>query len=61
MMGLRIEEGLSLSRIEELRGAKLSIDPDLVEAGWLEIDGDRLRATRKGRMVLDALTRTLLL
>lgn len=61
MMGLRIEEGLSLSRIEELRGAKLTIDPDLVDTGWLEVDGDRLRATRKGRMVLDALTRTLLL
>lgn len=61
LMGLRIKEGLSLTRLATIRGEPLKIDPDLIQAGWLEIEGDQLRATAAGRMVLDALTRTLLL
>ena len=61
MMGLRIEEGLSLQRVIEIRGQALSIDPALLEEGWLRVEGDRLHATQEGRMVLDALTRALLL
>jgi len=61
MMGLRIEEGLSLSRLEAIRGAALAIEPALIEDGLLARDGDNLRATEQGRMVLDALTRAILL
>jgi len=61
MMGLRIDDGLSLSRLSALRGEALSIDPALIEDGLLGVEGDRLAATDQGRMVLDALTRALLL
>ncbi|MEL6686647.1 MAG: radical SAM family heme chaperone HemW [Pseudomonadota bacterium] len=61
LMGLRIEEGLSLERVAAIRGRPLSVDPDLIEAAWLTVEGDCLRATSKGRIVLDALTRALLL
>ncbi len=61
MMGLRIDDGLSLSRLSALRGEVLSIDPALIEDGLLRVEGDRLAATDQGRMVLDALTRALLL
>jgi oxygen-independent coproporphyrinogen-3 oxidase len=61
MMGLRIEDGLSLSRLADIQGHALAIDPTLVGEGLLLIKGDRLRATPRGRMVLDALTRALLL
>jgi len=61
MMGLRIDDGLSLSRLTALRGEALSIDPALIEDGLLRVEGDRLAATDQGRMVLDALTRALLL
>lgn len=61
MMGLRIDDGLSLSRLSALRGEALSIDPALIEDGLLRVEGDRLAATDQGRMVLDALTRALLL
>ncbi|MGJ8558773.1 MAG: radical SAM family heme chaperone HemW [Litorimonas sp.] len=61
MMGLRIEDGLSLSRLADMRGTTLTIEPALLEDDLLSLTGDRLRATLRGRMVLDALTRTLLL
>ena len=57
LMGLRLSEGISLERFERLTGKALSgeaIDP-LVSDGMLEITADqRLRATRDGMMVLDA-------
>lgn len=61
LMGLRIEEGLSLSRLATIRGEPLTVDPALIADGLLHVDGDRLRATAEGRFVLDALTRALLL
>ncbi|MEM9600594.1 MAG: radical SAM family heme chaperone HemW [Pseudomonadota bacterium] len=61
MMGLRIDEGLSLTHLSHIRGAPLSVAPDLIDAGWLRVEGDRLMATADGRMVLDALTRALLI
>jgi len=61
MMGLRIEDGLSLSKLEDIQGAPLVVDPALINDGLLSMNGDRLRATSQGRMVLDALTRALLL
>ena len=61
MMGLRVAEGLSVSTLSRLRGAALDVDPALLEGGWLERTGDRLRATEAGRPVLDAISRALLL
>lgn len=61
LMGLRIEDGLSLSRLADIQGYPLVIDPALMDDGLLSLNGDRLRATPRGRMVLDALTRALLL
>lgn len=61
MMGLRIDAGLSLSRLADIRGQVFPIEPALIKDGLLSIDGDHLRATPAGRMVLDALTRAILL
>ena len=61
LMGLRIAEGLSLSRLETIRGAPTPIDPALIEEGWLSVEDGRLRATEAGRPVLDALSRAVLL
>jgi oxygen-independent coproporphyrinogen-3 oxidase len=60
LMGLRIEEGLSLSRLAQIKGGPIQIDPHLIEDGYLQVQGERLRATDRGRPVLDALTRALL-
>jgi oxygen-independent coproporphyrinogen-3 oxidase len=60
LMGLRIEEGISRTRLSALTDQPITLDPDLIAEGWLAQDGDRLFATAKGRLVLDALTRALL-
>ncbi|WP_298916721.1 radical SAM family heme chaperone HemW [uncultured Algimonas sp.] len=60
MMGLRIDEGVSLHRLEQMRGQAVRIDPILIEDGFLRIENDRLVVTSSGRMVLDAVTRALL-
>jgi non-canonical purine NTP pyrophosphatase (RdgB/HAM1 family) len=60
MMGLRLTEGLWLSRIEEETGAPLERWVDagrlrrLAEGGFLELDDQRLAATPAGRQRLDA-------
>ncbi|WP_454758313.1 radical SAM family heme chaperone HemW [Caulobacter segnis] len=60
VLGLRIDDGV---RFDEM--APLGLTPDLpkvrdlVEAGLLVDDANRLRATRAGRLVLDRLTGTL--
>ena len=62
MMGLRLSEGVSLTRHARLSGAALSparINV-LVEDGLLAQEGDILRATPQGRLVLDALLARLL-
>jgi oxygen-independent coproporphyrinogen-3 oxidase len=57
VLGLRIDDGVSFAEI-----APLGLSPDLakvrdlVEAGLLADDRNRLRATRAGRLVLDRLT-----
>ena len=55
LSGLRIDQGVARAEV-----AALEIAPDkiahLVELGLLADDPDRLRATRKGRLVLDRLT-----
>ncbi|MCR4283575.1 MAG: radical SAM family heme chaperone HemW [Bauldia sp.] len=56
LMGLRLAEGIDLDRYERLSGREL--DPtrlaDLLAHGMVEREGDRVRATRAGFFVLDA-------
>ncbi|TMV07192.1 coproporphyrinogen III oxidase [Ruegeria sediminis] len=62
MMGLRILEGLDVDRFERLSGSPLLPDrlSHLAELGMVELDQGRLRATRQGRAVLNAVIRELL-
>jgi coproporphyrinogen III oxidase-like Fe-S oxidoreductase len=57
MLGLRLSEGVSLERLEGLLMPRLD---GLMEAGFLEHMNGRLRATQKGRVVLDRLLYELL-
>ena len=56
VMGLRLTEGISKARYEALSGRKL--DPsriaDLIGYGYIETQGDAIRATREGAFILDA-------
>ncbi|BBK34783.1 oxygen-independent coproporphyrinogen-3 oxidase [Stella humosa] len=66
MMGLRLAEGVPLSRVEAETGRSLAgwIRPDrierLVRGGFLACDGDRLAATDSGRQRLNAVLSALL-
>jgi oxygen-independent coproporphyrinogen-3 oxidase len=66
MMGLRLAEGLWLSRIAEETGAPLErwVDADrlrrLVDGGFLTCDAQRLVATLAGRQRLDAVLAALI-
>jgi len=62
MMSLRLSEGMSLARFEDLSGAPFDMARalDLIDGGLLERDGDRLWATVAGRPVLNALIAELL-
>ncbi|WP_443748873.1 radical SAM family heme chaperone HemW [Asticcacaulis solisilvae] len=53
MLGLRLIEGLDLARTPDL-GLGTRAAP-LIADGFMAIDGNRLRATAKGRVVLDRL------
>ncbi len=53
MLGLRLSEGLDLSRVPSLD--LRSKAAHLIEGGFMALAGDRLRATPKGRVVLDRL------
>lgn len=61
LMALRLTEGLDMARHARLAGAPL--DPAaiarLAELGMVECDGDRLRTTRQGRPLLNAILRDL--
>ncbi len=57
VLGLRIDAGVSFDEMKPLGlTPKLTKVRDLVEAGLLVDDPNRLRATRTGRLVLDRLT-----
>jgi len=63
LMGLRIEDGISMSKYATLKGqglpqAELAA---LISDGLLLRNGDTLKATATGRLVLNAVTQTLLL
>lgn len=62
LMGMRISEGISLSRYKQISGHDLAPEPiqQYVDAGLLTLQGDRLNATPKGRLVLDSLCHELL-
>jgi oxygen-independent coproporphyrinogen-3 oxidase len=59
LMGLRLSEGISSSRVETLLGRTLRVERARDE-GLLDQNGDRLRATPRGRLVLNALIKELL-
>lgn len=62
MMGLRVREGLDLVRYERLNGGP--IEPEklshLQDLGMVEVAHARLRATAKGRLVLNSVIKELL-
>ena len=62
LTGLRLAEGVSLARHEALGGAPLPEGAlaELAELGLATTAGGRLRATERGRPVLNAVLRTLL-
>ena len=63
LMGLRIEEGVSLKRFEEISGEglpKATIN-DFVENGLVSCVDDGLSVTSQGRLLLNAITEKLLL
>ncbi len=61
-MSLRLSEGMSLARFEDLSGAAfdMALAQDLMDGGLLERQDDRLCATAAGRPVLNALIGKLL-
>ena len=63
LMGLRIEEGVSLPRFRKIAGRELPIAvvKRLSNDGFIILQGDRLRATAEGRLLLNSVTETLLL
>ncbi|UWQ79298.1 radical SAM family heme chaperone HemW [Leisingera sp. S132] len=63
MMGMRLSQGLDMGRYGQLSGHKLPEDrlADLAQMGMVTISDQRLRATDKGRAVLNAVLRELLM
>ena len=62
LMGLRINDGISLRRYEEISGDELNIDAiqSLESDGFVARKNNRLSATPKGRSVLNKITELLL-
>ena len=62
LMGLRIEEGISLARFKEISGGKLSSETiqEFVENNLLTQVGDKIKATSQGRLLLNSITEKLL-
>ena len=63
LMGLRIQDGISVSRYQALAGDALNEEElsHLVQDTLLSRNGDRISATSQGRLVLNAVTEKLLL
>lgn len=61
MMGLRLSDGIDLSRYRALAGEPLSVNKikALEDLDMLHLNGDALMATPKGRLVLNAVIRDL--
>ena len=62
LMGLRIEEGISLSRFKALSGDALNQEliDDFVNDKLMTYENDRLKVTASGRLVLNRITEKLL-
>jgi len=61
MFGLRLREGIDMDRYTALAGTPLEAAAlaEMQDLGLLQIDGPRLRTTREGRALLDAILRRL--
>lgn len=61
LMSLRLTEGLDTLRYQTISGTELNAQKinDLSEIGMVELHGNNLRTTPKGRMVLNAILRDL--
>ncbi len=57
LMGLRLAEGIDLSRLAAIGGSALSQDrlAALESDGLIAVNGSHLKATREGRLVLNSL------
>lgn len=62
LMGLRLTEGIDLHALEVETGQRLAADriTSLASSGLLALQGSRLSATPQGRLVLNAVLKTLL-
>jgi oxygen-independent coproporphyrinogen-3 oxidase len=66
MMGLRLSEGLSAERFRRASGIALraALSPqglqEMLEQGWLRLQGERLQATAPGRLLLNRVIERLL-
>jgi len=62
MMGLRLSDGIALGRYRALSGHPLPCEKlsYLSGMGMIEVSGDTMRVTEKGRPLLNAITRELL-
>jgi oxygen-independent coproporphyrinogen-3 oxidase len=59
LMGLRLAEGVDIAPIEQKRGRPLSHVATLESQGLVTLTFGRLRATPRGRLVLNAVLRQL--
>ena len=59
LMGMRLREGLSRGRVERMLDRELNVD-HASKAGLIALSGDQLRATPRGRLVLNAVIKELL-
>jgi oxygen-independent coproporphyrinogen-3 oxidase len=62
MMGLRLSEGVDLTRLDRIGAPRPAAGPvqHLTDLGFLETDGDIIRTTPAGRPLLNAVLRDLL-
>jgi coproporphyrinogen III oxidase-like Fe-S oxidoreductase len=62
MFALRLREGASLSRFKALAGSDLSPAglAEMAQLGFLHRDGDTIRTTESGVMMLNGILRALL-
>ena len=60
MMGLRLSDGISRKRVENIANAPMQIPDHLFELRLLDLSGDQIRATEAGRPLLNQLVQTLM-
>jgi len=62
LMGLRLSEGISLTRLRSMSGTALTAEKlePLRDLGLIVVSDDRLRATPAGRLVLNGILRALI-